>query len=205
MNALGSALLVAAAYLLGAIPWGVVFGKLFAGTDLREHGSQSTGATNAYRVLGARISIAVLGLDLVKGLVPVLLARALGASDWIVGAAAVAAVVGHCWSIFIRLTGGKGMATGGGAIVALSPWALLILPIMIAVVVLTRYVSLASLSGTALAAVAIAVAAVRGDLPAAYAVASWLVAAIIFYRHRGNIERLRSGTERKFAKRPSPA
>jgi glycerol-3-phosphate acyltransferase PlsY len=205
VTAVGSSLLIAGAYLFGAIPWGVVVGKVLANTDLREHGSRSTGATNAYRVIGAKLSLAVLVLDFLKGLAPVALARTLGANEWIVAATAIAAVIGHCWSIFIGFSGGKGMATGGGAIVALSPWALLILPIMIAIVVLTRYVSLASLIGTALAAAAFTIAAVNDDLPMAYAVAAVVVAAVIFYRHRSNIERLRTGTERKFATRPSPA
>lgn len=205
MTAVGSVLLVAGSYLSGAIPWGVVIGRAVAGTDLREHGSRSTGATNAYRTLGARISLLVLVLDLLKGLAPVVVARALGADSWIVGAVATATVIGHCWSVFIRFTGGKGMATGGGAIVGLSPWVLLILPIMILIVVIWRYVSLASLAGTALAVVAFVIASATGTIPAAYSVAAAVIAVIIFARHRGNIERLRTGTERKFVRRPVTA
>jgi glycerol-3-phosphate acyltransferase PlsY len=200
VSAAGSVLLVAFAYAVGAIPWGVVLGKFFAKTDLREHGSQSTGATNAYRVLGAKISIAVLVLDLLKGVVPVVIARIIGASDWVVGAVAVATVVGHCWSVFIHFSGGKGVATGSGALIGLTPWVLLILPIMIAIVYRWRYVSLASITAAALAAVAMLIAAALGHLPLAYAVAAAIITGVIIERHRGNIERLRAGTERKFTK-----
>src|SRR4051794_25990085 len=98
--------LLALAYLLGAIPFGVILGRLLRGTDLRDVGSGSTGTTNAYRAYGAKISIAVMFLDVLKGALPVILARELGADDWIVGLAAVLTVVGHCWSPFIEFDGG---------------------------------------------------------------------------------------------------
>jgi glycerol-3-phosphate acyltransferase PlsY len=93
LSILGSVLLVAAAYVAGAIPWGVVLGRIFANTDLREHGSQSTGTTNAYRVLGWQFSAAVFVLDFAKGLIPVLAARWLDMDWWVVGAVAVEAVI----------------------------------------------------------------------------------------------------------------
>jgi glycerol-3-phosphate acyltransferase PlsY len=192
---------VAGAYLLGAIPWGVVLGRAFASTDIRDFGSQSTGATNMYRVLGWRFSVAVFALDFLKGLLPVLLARWLDADWWLVGAIAVATVVGHCWSVFIGFSGGKGMATGAGAIVAMAPWVLVVLPVMALIVWITRYVSLASLAGTALATLLVVLAAFEGHEPAAVAIACVAIAAVIFNRHKGNIERLRSGTERRLTRR----
>jgi glycerol-3-phosphate acyltransferase PlsY len=201
LSILGSVLLVAAAYVAGAIPWGVVLGRIFANTDLREHGSQSTGTTNAYRVLGWQFSAAVFVLDFAKGLIPVLAARWLDMDWWVVGAVAVAAVVGHCWSIFIGFTGGKGMATGGGALAAMVPWVLIVLPVMVLIVWATRYVSLASLAGTALAVVIAVIAAVTGREPIAVAFACAAVGAIIFIRHQSNIERLRAGNERRLGRR----
>lgn len=201
MTILGAALLVTAAYLSGAIPWGVVLGRLFAGTDLREHGSQSTGTTNAYRILGWKFSASVFVLDFAKGLIPVLVARWLDTGWWVAGVVAVATVVGHCWSVFIGFDGGKGMATGGGALAAMVPWVLLILPVMALIVWATRYVSLASLVGTALAVVLATAAALSGEEPAAVAVAFATVGAIIFVRHQSNIGRLLAGNERRLTRR----
>jgi glycerol-3-phosphate acyltransferase PlsY len=205
MSTIGGIFLVGMAYGLGAVPWGVVLGRIFAGTDLREHGSQSTGATNAYRVLGGRYSAAVFVLDFLKGMIPVLVGRWLDLSWWFIALAAFAAVAGHCWSIFIGFSGGKGMATGAGAIIAMTPWALLALPVMIVIVWLTRYVSLASLTGTAIATVLVGALAVTDREPAAAAFACIAIAAVIFQRHKGNIERLLNGSERRLTRRRSPA
>jgi glycerol-3-phosphate acyltransferase PlsY len=198
---MGAAILIAAAYAAGAVPWGVVLGRVFAGTDLREHGSQSTGTTNAHRVLGWQFAAAVFVLDFAKGLVPVLAARWLDMDWWVVGAVAVASVAGHCWSIFIGFSGGKGMATGGGALAGMMPVVLLVLPVMVLVVWLTRYVSLASLTGTAIAVAIATIAAATGREPAAVAVACAAVGAIIFVRHQGNIERLLAGNERRLGRK----
>jgi acyl phosphate:glycerol-3-phosphate acyltransferase len=198
--------LVVAAYALGAVPWGVVLGKLFAGKDLRDFGSNSTGATNAYRVLGWKFSAGVFALDFCKGLVPVLLARWMDVGWWFVGAVGFASVVGHCWSAFIKFGGGKGMATGAGAIAGMVPWVLLVLPVMVLIVWATRYVSLASLAGTALATGMVALFAVTGKEPSQAAIATLGVAAVIYIRHYSNIGRLIHGNERRLSRRPaSPA
>lgn len=187
-------------YLLGGIPWGLVLGHL-RGIDVRKYGSGSTGATNALRVLGWQFSAAVFLLDFGKGLLPVLLARWAGWNPWIVGAVAVLPVIGHCWSPFIGFKGGKGMATSGGAAVALMPELLIILPIMIVVVAFTRYVSLASMLAAVLGPLAGAIYAIVGDFPWAWVVALALMGGIIFYKHRANIRRLATGTENKFGVR----
>jgi glycerol-3-phosphate acyltransferase PlsY len=194
-------ILVLAAYALGAIPWGVVLGRTFAGIDVRDYGSKSIGATNALRVLGRKFSIAVLILDMVKGVLPVVIGRAAGLPDWSIGLAALAAVVGHCWSPYIGFTGGKGVATGGGAGVALFPWLLLLIPIIVGVVLVTRYVSLGSIVTVILASIAAVVTAAMGHLPWSWAVAIVLMSAIIVQRHHANIARLRAGTENKFGSR----
>lgn len=204
MEMLFSLIVIAAAYLIGAIPWGVVIGRAFTGVDLRSHGSGSIGTTNALRVYGWRVSVAVLSLDLLKGALPVVGARLLDLPWWAVACAAVAPVVGHCWSIFIRGTGGKGVATGGAAVIALTPWGLIAVPIMLLVVLMTRYVSLASLISAVTVPPFLAVLAVVGWLNWWVVVATFAIAAIIILKHWGNIDRLRRGTERKLGERSVP-
>ena len=204
MNSLAGIALIIAAYLLGAIPWGVVLGRVFAGVDVRQFGSKSTGATNALRVLGKKFSIAVLVLDMAKGVLPVVIGRSFGPPEWAIGLAAIAAVVGHCWSPYIGFSGGKGVATGGGAAVSLFPWLLLLFPLMIVIVLVTRYVSLASLVASACGLIAAIVAACLGYLPWWWAFGVSVIALIITDRHRDNISRLLSHTENKFGARVNP-
>ena len=198
---LGGLLLIVAAYFAGAIPSGVVLGRLATGVDLRGHGSGSIGTTNALRVFGWKISLGVLLMDLAKGALPVIAGRLLDLPAWAVAFAAVATTVGHCWSIFIKGTGGKGVATGGAAIIALTPWALLTIPILVIIVAVTRYVSLASVVLAALLPVFFAVLALLDQVSWWVVLASAIIGAIILSRHTGNIERLRAGTERKIGQR----
>jgi acyl phosphate:glycerol-3-phosphate acyltransferase len=200
-GALTGVLLVAAAYLIGGIPWGYLIGRFYGGIDLRSVGSGGTGATNALRTMGKGASIAVLMLDLLKGMLPVLAAGWLGAGGWWQAAVAVATVAGHCWSPFIGFTGGKGVATGAGAAIAVCPPVALVVPLIAAIVWATRYVSLGSLVGTATATVGTVLLAATGRAGWQVPVAVFLITAIIFWQHRGNIERLRAGTERKFGER----
>lgn len=192
--------LIAIAYLIGAVPWGLVLGKL-NGVDVRNHGSGGTGATNTLRLLGWKVALSVFLLDFAKGLLPVLAARWLDAPDWVVALVAVATVAGHCWSPFIGFKGGKGMATGGGAAVALAWWLVLLLPPMILIVALTRYVSLASLLVAIVGPLIALGVSWRGDLPWSWSLAICTIAGIIVYQHRSNINRLMTGTERKFGNR----
>ena len=189
--------LVTASFLIGAIPWGYVAAKASRGIDLRTVGSGGTGATNVLRTLGRRASAVVALLDILKGLLPVVFARAAGFDASWVGAVAVAAVVGHCWSPFIGFKGGKGVATGAGAAIALFPQLLLIVPVMVIVVWTTKYVSLGSLTAAGLGALLAVLYAAAGRLDWAAAVAILAVAGIIAIRHEGNIRRLLSGDERR--------
>jgi glycerol-3-phosphate acyltransferase PlsY len=205
---LGAALLVAIGYLIGAVPVGLIVGRLVAGIDLRRHGSRRTGATNALRTLGTRWAVVVFALDVAKGLAAVLLARALyqagppGSPEWVAAAVGVAAVAGHNWSVFIGFTGGRGVATAAGGLAAMSPLALaIVVPVVALVVWRTRFVSLGSLTAIALAVVLTAgfAATGQGSLAAAgYALAA---GALVWIAHRDNIERLRAGTERKIGDR----
>lgn len=197
MGLAGSLLLIASAYLAGAVPWGLVFGKL-RGIDVRRHGSGGTGATNTLRLLGWKAALGVFLLDFSKGLLPVLAARALDVPGWATAAVAIATVIGHCWSPFIGFTGGKGMATGGGAAVGLAWWLVLLLLPMIAIVALTRYVSLASLAAAVVGPALMIGLAATNEVPWPWAFATVFIAAVIVYQHRTNISRLFHGTERKF-------
>lgn len=193
-------------YLLGAIPFGLLIGRWTLGIDLRAYGSHKTGATNALRTLGARAAASVFVLDVAKGVAAVLLTRLLFGGDdqteWAAALAGVAAIVGHNWSVFIGFTGGRGVATSAGALAAMSPWTLVVLlPIVVAVVWRSRYVSLGSITGAVGAPIVTAVLAGLGvaSVPAvAYALASGL---LVTASHADNIGRLRAGTERRIGQK----
>jgi len=192
-----SAVLVA--YLIGAVPIGWMVARAFGVPDIWRHGSGTIGATNVLRTLGRRAAIVTLLGDVLKGFLAVFTATALSGGDPVVIAgAAVAAVVGNCWSVFLRFRGGKGVATGLGALLSIVPWATLAaLPVFVAVVATTRYVSLASL----LAAACVPLVAVFLRYPSPSAIAALAVAAIITARHHANIARLRAGTESRLGQR----
>ena len=196
--------LVIASFLIGAIPWGYVAGKASRGIDLRTVGSGGTGATNVLRTLGPRASAVVALLDIVKGLLPVIVARLAGFDANWVAAAAVAAVAGHCWSPFIGFKGGKGVATGAGAAVALFPPILLIVPVMAIVVWTTKYVSLGSLTAAGLATLLAMAFAAAGRLEWTAAAAILVISGIIAIRHEGNIRRLLTGSERRIGETVLP-
>jgi glycerol-3-phosphate acyltransferase PlsY len=193
-------------YLLGAIPFGLIIGRLTRGIDLREFGSHRTGATNALRTLGLRWAALVFVLDVSKGVAAVLLARVLFADDplveWAAAVAGFAAIVGHNWSVFIRFTGGRGVATSAGAMGAMSVWTVIVLaPIVIGVIWRSRFVSLGSITGSLLAPVVTAIlwALDLATVPAiAYALASGL---LVTAAHADNIARLRAGTERRIGQK----
>ena len=194
-------LAVAIAYLLGTLPTGFLLTRYLAGVDLRTVGSGGTGATNAQRALGTRWGVFVLIVDLIKGIAAVALARWMDISPLWVALAGIAVVAGHCWPVWLRFRGGKGVATGAGAAFALSPWALLLIPVMIVPIAMTRDVSLGSVLAAVATPILFAVLA-AADVVSWTAVLFGLVAGgIIIVRHRTNIERLRTGTERKLGRR----
>ncbi|MDQ3690855.1 MAG: glycerol-3-phosphate 1-O-acyltransferase PlsY [Chloroflexota bacterium] len=193
-------------YLLGAIPFGLIIGRLTKGIDLREHGSHRTGATNALRTLGTRAAAAVFVLDVAKGVAAVLLARLFLADDplveWAAAVAGFAAIVGHNWSLFIGFSGGRGVSTTAGALGAMSIWTFIVLvPIVAGMIWRSRYVSLGSITGALVAPIITAFLAVIGaaTVPAVvYALASGFLVTVA---HADNIGRLRAGTERKLGQK----
>jgi glycerol-3-phosphate acyltransferase PlsY len=204
LGPLAGVALVVASFLIGAIPWGYVAGKASRGIDLRDVGSGGTGATNVLRAVGPRASAIVGLLDVLKGLLPVVFARVAGFDSTWVAVAAVATVVGHCWSPFIGFKGGKGVATGAGAAIALFPYVLVIVPVMAFVVWTTKYVSLGSLIAAGLGALLAVTYAVAGRLDWSFAIAIVAIAGIIAVRHEGNIRRLLEGSERRIGETITP-
>jgi acyl phosphate:glycerol-3-phosphate acyltransferase len=194
-------------YLLGAIPVGIIVGRLVGQVDLRDHGSRRTGTTNALRVLGPLPAGLVLLLDVAKGAAAVLIGGLLAggsAPELTAALAGAAAIVGHTWSVFIGFGGGRGVATAGGALLAMAPLILLIIvPIMLLVVAITKYVSLGSLTGAVLAPVVAGVLALAGLAPDASVALAAAAGVLIVVRHADNVDRLRRGTERRLGQRES--
>jgi acyl phosphate:glycerol-3-phosphate acyltransferase len=190
LTVLADAALVIGSFFLGAIPFGVVVSRLFFRRDLRNEGSGNIGAANALRTLGKGGAIAVLVLDALKGALPVLAGRALDGPA-LAAVAAFAAIAGHCFSPFLNFRGGKGVATNLGAALALAwPAGGIFAACWLAVVLATGYSSAGSLLGTL--AMIPALWLLTGTAGGVYGLAA---ALLIFFMHRGNIARLRAGTE----------
>ena len=190
------------AYLIGAIPVGWLVARAFGAGDIRRQGSGNIGATNVLRTLGWVPAIVTLLADVAKGYAAVALAERLVRPEITpVALAAVAAVVGNCWSVFLGFRGGKGVATGLGALLKLVPWATLAaLPVFVVVVATFRYISLGSLLG----ALCVPLGAALLGYPGGFDLAALAIAVIIIGRHHANIARLRAGTEWRLGQK-SPA
>lgn len=187
-----AALAVAVAYLLGSVPFAFLAGRS-RGVDLRLVGSGNLGAANVFRALGTRMGIAVMALDIGKGVAAVLIARAIADDPW-PAVAAGAAMAGHVLPVWLRFKGGKGVAVGGGAVIGLMPLAsLLLIGLWLLIVVVSRYTSLGSVLG---AAAATPVVWAMG-YPASSVTFTALAAAAVLLLHRGNIARLARGRENR--------
>lgn len=199
---MGIVLAVVTGYLLGSIPFGLIASKLRGGVDLRDYGSGKTGFTNSLRVLGLKRSAPVFAGDFAKGLTTALLPLLYTDDPWARAAGGLAAVIGHVWPVFAGFRGGRGVLTGGAVLLGLSPIALLIvLPIAGAILYLSRYMSLMSISTAILAAVSFAVFAALDLHPWSFALVAAIGGALIVALHHDNIGRLRAGTERKIGQR----
>jgi acyl phosphate:glycerol-3-phosphate acyltransferase len=197
---LRTGVLIVIAYLSGSIPVGVVVARFTGGVDPRTIGSGRTGGTNALRALGRGRAALVVAGELLKGALPVLLARYVTGDPLVEVLCGAAAVAGAIWSVFAGFRSGRGVATGVGTMLVIQPVAVLLAtPVFIGAILLTRYVSLGSLLGSAamVPAMLLVLLAVPGT-PLPYVIYSAVGAAFIWLAHADNIDRLLHGTERKF-------
>ena len=181
-------------YILGSIPNGLIFGKIIWNKDLRTVGSKNIGATNAWRTIGKPAGILIFALDFLKGALSVYLAQILIGTALAMTLAGIFAIVGHSFSCFLKFHGGKGVATGLGVITILMPKiSLVAFLIWLAIVYVTRYVSL----GSIVAAICVPLFAFITDCPKEFIIFGLLAAIFITVRHKANIKRLLDGVENK--------
>ena len=192
-----SAAVILAGYLIGSIPFALILARR-RGLDLRNVGSGNIGAANVMRASGVTAGVLVAVLDMAKGAASVWLAARMSDSADLPAAAGLAAIVGHIYPIWLRFRGGKGVATACGVFSILTPLSVpLALAIFTAVVWLTRYISL----GSVLASVALPPIAYALGSPAPAVITAGAASAIIVFRHRSNVLRLWTGTERRVGTR----
>lgn len=186
------------AYLIGGLPFGYWFVRLTLGVDIRTVGSGNIGATNVHRAAGKKAGIVVLLLDIIKGVLAVWIAdRLTHGNPAGVSLAAAAVMLGHCYPVFLRFKGGKAVACFIGAFGYIAPLALLVVAVAFLIVVaMSKYISLGSLMGAFLFPF---VYWWINDPPQPLLISAFFAALLIVYRHRANIERLRSGTEHAFS------
>jgi len=207
-------LVVLIGYLLGSIPSGALIGKRIAKVDIRQHGSGNIGATNVLRTAGKKAAAMVAVLDVLKGVLPVVFAGLIiGRSYLVVGdfglgalvaqvLAALAAVAGHNWSVFLKFKGGRGVATFMGGLIALCPVAAIFGgEILIIGAGLTKFVSLGSIAGTVGTYAILVPLTIMHGFPVEYLVYALIGTIVIIVMHRGNIKRLLSGKERKLGEK----
>jgi len=197
---LRTAVLMLIAYLAGSIPVGVLVARYAGGTDPRTIGSGRTGGTNALRALGPKWAAVVVTGDLLKGALPVILARIVTGDPLVEVLCGAAAVAGAIWSVFAGFRSGRGVGTGVGTMLVIAPVAVLLAaPVFVGVILLTRYVSLGSLLGSAAMFPAmLLILMVVPETPLPYVIYSAVGAALIWLAHADNIDRLIHGKERKF-------
>ena len=189
-------LIMIAIYLIAAIPTGVVLARLMGGEDVRQKGSGNIGATNVYRVAGKLAGVLTLVGDTLKGFLPLLAFKTwLEPTPTQLGIASAVAILGHCYPIYLKFKGGKGVATALGIFLVLSPKVVFFaLIVFILTVAITRYISL----GSVLAALSAPLLILLLNHPQPIFLATLFIAALVIWRHNSNIRRLLDGTENRF-------
>ena len=191
-------LIIAAAYLIGSIPFALILARRWGAADLRQIGSGNLGAANVLRASGLTAGVLVAVLDIAKGAVSVVLAQRLGGAGASPAAAGVAAIVGHVYPVWLGFRGGKGVATACGVFTVLTPLAVPpALAVFLASVWVTKYISV----GSVLASVVLPTAAYVTGSPGPVVGAAAAASALIVFRHRSNLARVREGTERRLGAR----
>jgi acyl phosphate:glycerol-3-phosphate acyltransferase len=199
MNTLSQILAIAASYLIGSVPFGLLFTRLFTDIDVRSVGSGNIGATNVLRASGKKAAVLTLLADALKGFLPVFFIRLLFNDDLTTALSGAAAVLGHNFPVYLGFRGGKGVATSFGVVLAVAPWTgLLCLVAWLLAALLWRYSSLSAL--VAFACYPLAVFAASPEMSRPGRLLSLFIFGMIYYRHRENIKRLIAGTEPKIGK-----
>jgi len=198
--------LIVLSYLLGSCPFSIIISKIWRGIDIRDYGSKSAGFTNVYRVLGPLPAVIVLVLDVAKGMVAVLLLTQISFNSIPLSLidlkilAGVFVILGHVFPVFAGFRGGKGIATGLGALLSIIPLEVtLALILFVLIVAITRYVSLGSLTATTFIFLALIFERyyLEYQVPTRLILMIFFLTAFIFFNHRSNIKRLLAGTENK--------
>ncbi len=186
-------------YLIGAVPFGLFFGKMFSNVDVRSVGSGNIGATNVLRAAGKKAAVLTLLADCLKGVLPVLAVKFIVQDDTITSLSGAAAVLGHNYPVYLAFKGGKGVATSFGVALAVAPWiGLACMITWLIVALIWRYSSLSALIAFALFPV-FTIIVYRGSRP--LGLLSLFVFGMIYYRHRENIKRLIAGNEPKIGQK----
>ena len=190
--------IIVGAYLIGSVPFALLLARRWGAADLRLVGSGNVGAANVMRASGVKAGILVAALDVAKGAASVMLAERFGGNAAAPAAAGLAAIVGHIYPVWLRFRGGKGVATACGVFAVVVPPAM---PAAMAIFVLTVWVTKYISLGSVLASVALPPLAYLTGSPAPAVATAWAAAAIIVFRHRSNLARVRAGTERRIGVR----
>lgn len=199
MTMAGIAAYLIGSYLLGAVPFGLFFGKALGGVDVRATGSGNIGATNVLRAAGKKAAVLTLLADCLKGLIPVLVASRLFPEMHLDVYSGIAAILGHNYPVYLRFKGGKGVATSFGVVLAIAPLTgVVCLSAWAAAAAVWKYSSLSAL--VAFACYPLITFALRGD-SRPHGILSLFVFGMIYFRHRENIKRLLAGTEPKIGRK----
>ena len=203
--------ILVAAYFVGAIPFGVIIGRLWRGVDIRSYGSGGSGATNVNRTLGSRAGAVVLVSDIGKGAIVTAISRyVVEGEPWLTALAGTIAVLGHMFPIYIRFKGGKGVSTGLGALAVISPLLAAVALIGVVIAAISKYVSLGSIVGSSLSLGLLFIFSVFEMTVFGWEHDLWYllfaipVPIMIIWSHQSNIDRLAKGDESKLENKPAP-
>ena len=186
-------------YLIGSVQNGILLSKIFYKLDIRNFGSKSTGATNVNRVLGVKPGIIVLILDILKGLIPILILRIFLDNEIITILSSCSIVIGHCFPLYHKFKGGKGVATGFGSVILHLPIIIVVLIPSLPIIYISKFVSLGSVIGSFLSIILILYLVLTNNISSDYLYIGLIIPSIILFKHYQNIKRLINKTESKIS------
>jgi len=193
------------AYLLGSISWGYMLLRWKMGVDVRDYGSGRTGMSNVLRTGGGKAAVVVLTLDIAKGVLAVVMARVIIGTTTAEVLAGLIALSGHNWPVFLQFKGGRGILTALGCLVIMTPIAAAVATVaFLAVTAWSRYISLGSVIGVTIGAIAVSALSLSGEISDTYMVYGFIAAPMIIWQHRDNIQRIRDGSERRLGNPATP-